>query len=181
MQRTAVLLMLVAAISCAKKSEAPKASSAAAVTPAPAAPAQEPAFDLRSAWLAKQVVIKTVSGGEPSMSYTITPKNAKAFVAVELAMTRDAATPVRANYSKLVLLTPAGARTNALFEYPASVTEVGDDGDTVTFTDDPSKLINGTLSGMGGKLIAVFEAPPDTNGLKLEVAGVPGADVVLKR
>jgi len=84
------------------------------------------------------VVIKTISGGQLSMSYTITPKDAPSFIALELAMTQDAATPVSANYSKLVLIDGAGGRRNLVFSYPSDATTYEDNKETITFTDDPN-------------------------------------------
>ena len=160
---------------CAKKSEAPSATAATPAKPA----AQNPTFDLLGAWHAKRVVIKTISSGQPSMSYTITPKDAPSFIALELAMTQDAATPISANYSKLVLIDAAGGRRDPVFTYPADATTYEDNKETITFTDDPSKLIDGKLHTMGGKLTSVFEAPKDTSSLKVEIAGAPAVDVPL--
>lgn len=171
------IVLLVFASACSKKSEAPSAAVPAPVKPA----AQNPTFDLIGAWSAKRVVIKTMSGGQPSMSYTITPKDAPSFIALELAMTQDAATPTSANYSKLVLIDAAGGRRDPVFTYPSDATTYEDNKETITFTDDPSKLISGKLHAMGGKLIAVFEAPADTSSLKVEVAGAPAIDVQLTR
>ncbi len=177
-KHAAIVALIAAAFasSCSPtKTETPGATAPAAAKPAP----QNPTFDLLSAWSAKRVVIKTMSGGEPSMSYTITPKNAPSFVALELAMTQDAAAPISANYSKLVLIDAAGGRRDPVFTYPSDATSYEDDKETITFSDDPGKLINGKLNEMGGKLISVFEAPADTAGLKVEIAGAPAVDVAL--
>ena len=167
MKRILCIALVVLAVACSKKSEAPSAV------------AQNPTFDLLGAWQAKRVVIKTISGGEASMSYTITPKDAPSFIALELAMTQDAATPISANYSKLVLIDAAGGRRDPVFTYPSDTTTYEDNKETITFTDDPSKLIGGQLHAMGGKLTSVFEAPKDTSGLKVEIAGATPVDVPL--
>lgn len=176
MKRVLCITLVLLAGACSKKSEAP---STAVAPPKPAA--QNPTFNLLGAWRAKRVVIKTISGGQTSMTYTITPKDAPSFIALELAMTQDAATPIPANYSKLVLIDGAGGRRDPVFNYPADATTYEDNKETITFTDDPSKLIGGKLHTMGGKLTSVFEAPKDTSNLKVEIAGAPAVDVPLAR
>jgi hypothetical protein len=169
MKQIAVLLIVLGALACADKTET---SSASVAVPKPVA--ADPSFNLVRAWQAKEVVIKS-----PSTTFTMTPKNAPSWIAVELTLTQDAATPVRANYSELTLIDAAGGRHKSMFSYPIDATAISDDRATITFTDDPSKLINGTLSEMGGRLIAVFESPADTAGLKLEIPGEPPLNLPL--
>lgn len=137
----------------------------------------ETSFIVIGAWRPKKVLIKA-----SSMEYTLTPKAHGGFIALEIALKQENRNePVPANFSKVVLLDSRGGSHEPLLSYPSSLSSPAPNEDSISFHDEPGKLINGRLSELGGRLILVFETPTNSSGFKVKIGGASPLDVEVKR
>jgi len=111
------------------------------------------------------------------MKYTVTAKPGVGFLALELTLKKERRSePASAN---VVLIDSSGERHTLMFHFASAQTKYRPNGDSISFDNDSGEL-GQPLSKRGGKLIAVFEVPPDRTGFKAEIDGSSPIDVVVK-
>lgn len=182
-----VIGLALGVASCSSQRTAGNGNSSAAI-PSPTANAIEgPQFEVLNAWKPRRVVVQGYSyGGAPPDKFTLTPKKGIAFVALELLMKQDDPhQPVpAAMWGGTVLLDSAGNRHQLFFSYAATMVKYTPNGDLVEYAgsgDDKSNgIINKKLSEAGGKLVIVFEAPPNDSEFKLEIRNAAPLNVSVK-
>jgi len=179
---------LVLSTSCSS-SRTPGNNNPSSVAASPESPANAagPQFELLNAWRPKKVTVEGyATGGEPAPKFNLTPKAGQGFVAVELMLNRDdASKPVPAAlWSGTVLVDSAGKPHKFVFSYPSTWARYTPGGESVEYAEDPdvksTGLIGRTLAETGGKLVVVFEAPPNESEFKLEIANGAPLQVSLK-
>jgi hypothetical protein len=182
-----VIGLALGAASCSSLRNAGNGNSSAAL-PSPAAKAVAgPQFEILNAWKPRKVVVEGYAFGDaPPDRFTITPKKGISFVALELLMKQDDPhKPVpAAMWGGTVLLDSAGNRHQLFFSYAATMVKYSANGDSVEYKgsgdNKPNDIINKKLSESGGKLVVVFEAPPNESEFKLEIANATQLNVSLR-
>lgn len=166
-------------------SPAPAEPGASTSTPASGtAPAPAPIisdFEITAAWRPKSIVLNTrpVSALDrsPAMKYTVTTKPGVGFITLELTLKKERRS--EPNSASIVLIDSSGERHKPMFDFASAQTKYRANGDSIAF-DNESGEVGQPLSKRGGKLIAVFEVPPDRTGFKAEIDGSSPIDVAVK-
>lgn len=182
-----VIGLALGATACSSQRTAGNGNSSA-LNPSPTASASEgPQFVVLNAWKPTKVVVQGYSyGGAPPDKFTITPKKGISFVALELLMKQDDPhKPVpAAMWGGTVLLDSAAKRHQLFFSYASTLVKYTPNGASVEYVgsgdNKPNDIIGKKLSESGGKLVVVFEAPPNESEFKLEIAGGVTLNVSVK-
>jgi hypothetical protein len=181
-----VVIVLLLSASCSSPRTAVNGNSSPAGSPE-SKTAEGPLFEVLNAWKPRKVTVETYAiGDEPAPRYTLTPKAGVAFVAVELMLKRDdSRKPVpAAMWGGTVLVDSAGKPHQLFFSYPSTGAKYTPYADSVEYSGDKTAksddLIGKKLSEMGGKLVVVFDAPPNDTEFKLEVTNAAPLQVSIK-
>jgi hypothetical protein len=134
---------------------------------------EKTSFDVRGGRRMEEVTI-----GTGATRQTMRSKGDLGFIVVELRLREENQhDPVPANFSGVELVDSAGARYKPLYSYPAALSKCGHDCETITFADDPSRLVGRRLSEFDGRLVVVFSAPKERSEFKVKIANSPPVEI----